>query len=235
MASRTGHPEFQSLFCVDVARADDFVGRARLRGRRAARRARCGRRVIKRIVAEEHGCTPPLVVWSAAGRLVVMRGSINHRSAKFAGSHASPTVTWRTATSARHLQTLSLLPPFFSRAPPSQSAPLGTMLERETEKANPAPSQRRPQLRQNTEPPRAEHQREGRSETFTLRGPLCAGEAFSLRPRGRGGNCKPWRDVGPRFVLPLRSTPRPHISPLGWLRQKGGLAPAKRIQGGRRD
>ena len=31
------------------------------------------------------------------------------------------------------------------------------------------------------------------------------------------------------------TTPRPHISPLGWLRQKGGLAPAKRIQGGRRD
>ena len=57
---------------------------------------------------------------------------------------------------------------------------------------------------------------------ISLRGPLCAGEAFSLRPRGRGGgNCKPWRDVGPRFVLPLRSTPRPHISPLGWLRQKG--------------
>ena len=46
---------------------------------------------------------------------------------------------------------------------------------------------------------------------LSLRGPLCAGEAFSLRPRGRGGHCKPWRDVGPRKELVPRPF-TPHIS-----------------------
>ena len=46
---------------------------------------------------------------------------------------------------------------------------------------------------------------------ISLRGPLCAGEAFSLRPRGRGERYKPWRDVGPRKELVPRSF-TPHIS-----------------------
>ena len=52
-----------------------------------------------------------------------------------------------------------------------------------------------------------------------LRGPLCAGEAFSLRPRGRGGVISHGETWGPgrnSFLVPS-----PHISPLCWLRQKG--------------
>ena len=58
---------------------------------------------------------------------------------------------------------------------------------------------------------------------ISLRGPLCAGEAFSLRPRGRGGVVSHGETWGPgrnSFLVPS-----PHISPLCWLRQKGGPFP----------
>ena len=55
---------------------------------------------------------------------------------------------------------------------------------------------------------------------LSLRGPLCAGEAFSLRPRGRGGIVSRGETWGPGRNSCL--VPSPHISPLCWLRQKGG-------------
>ena len=65
------------------------------------------------------------------------------------------------------------------------------------------------------------------TDMFSLRGPLCAGEALS--PQGRGGRAAlsymARRDVGPRSSLVPRA--RPHISPLVAFRKRGGylLAP----------
>ena len=65
-------------------------------------------------------------------------------------------------------------------------------------------------------------------DLFSLRGPLCAGEALS--PQGRGGRAAlsymARRDVGPRD-RPRTSADRPHISPLVAFRKRGGylLAP----------
>ena len=57
---------------------------------------------------------------------------------------------------------------------------------------------------------------------FSLRGPLCAGEALS--PQGRGGRAAlsymARRDVGPRD-RPRTSADRPHISPLVAFRKRG--------------
>jgi hypothetical protein len=66
------------------------------------------------------------------------------------------------------------------------------------------------------------------TDLFSLRGPLCAGEALS--PQGRGGRAAlsymARRDVGPRD-RPRTSADRPHISPLVAFRKRGGylLAP----------
>ena len=60
-------------------------------------------------------------------------------------------------------------------------------------------------------------------DLFSLRGPLCAGEALS--PQGRGGRAAlsymARRDVGPRD-RPRTSADRPHISPLVAFRKRGG-------------